>query len=103
MTFTFLQAAPQGGSGVGTLLFMVGFFAIFYFFMIRPQMKKSKEQRKFQEGVKIGDRVMTLGGIHGEVIETDETTVVIILDQGRMRIEKAGLSATKQVAEGAGQ
>ena len=103
MTFTFLQAAPQGGSGVGTLLFMVGFFAIFYFFMVRPQMKKSKEQRKFQEGVKIGDRVMTLGGIHGEVIETDETTVVIKLDQGRMRIEKAGLSATKQVAEGAGQ
>jgi preprotein translocase subunit YajC len=103
MTFTLLQAAPQGGSGMGTLLFMVGFFAIFYFFMIRPQMKKAKEQRKFQEGVKIGDRVMTLGGIHGEVIETDETTVVIKLDQGRMRIEKAGLSATKEVTEGAGK
>ncbi len=99
MNFTLLQAAPQGGSGMGTLLFMVGFFAIFYFFMIRPQMKKAKEQRKFQEGVKIGDRIMTLGGIHGEVIETDETTVVIKLDQGRMRIEKAGLSATKEVSE----
>jgi len=40
MNFTLLQAAPQGGSGMGTLLFMVGFFAIFYFFIIRPQMKK---------------------------------------------------------------
>jgi preprotein translocase subunit YajC len=99
MTITFLQAQNQG-SGMGTLLFMVGFFAIFYFFMIRPQMKKSKEQRKFQEGVKIGDKVMTLGGIHGEVIETDETSVIIKLDQGRMRIEKAGLSATKEVSEG---
>ena len=99
MTITLLQAQGQDG-GMGTLLFMVGFFAIFYFFMIRPQMKKAKEQRKFQEGVKIGDRVMTIGGIHGEVIETDETTVVIKLDQGRMRIEKAGLSATKQVSEG---
>jgi preprotein translocase subunit YajC len=99
MTITLLQAQGQDG-GMGTLLFMVGFFAIFYFFMIRPQMKKAKEQRKFQEGVKIGDRVMTIGGIHGEVIETDETSVVIKLDQGRMRIEKAGLSATKQVSEG---
>jgi len=99
MTITLLQAQGQDG-GMGTLLFMVGFFAIFYLVMIRPQMKKAKEQRKFQEGVKIGDRVMTIGGIHGEVIETDETTVVIKLDQGRMRIEKAGLSATKQVSEG---
>jgi preprotein translocase subunit YajC len=98
MTITFLQAQSQGG-GMGTLIFMVGFFAIFYFFMIRPQMKKAKDQRKFQEGVKVGDRVMTIGGIHGEVIETDETTVVIKLDQGRMRIEKAGLSATKEVSE----
>lgn len=99
MTITLLQAQGQGG-GMGTLLFMVGFFAIFYFFMIRPQMKKAKEQRKFQEAAKIGDRVMTIGGIHGEIIETDETTVVIKLDQGRMRIEKAALSATKQVSEG---
>jgi preprotein translocase subunit YajC len=99
MTITLLQAQSQGG-GMGTLLFMVGFFAIFYFFMIRPQMKKAKEQRKFQEAVKIGDRIMTIGGIHGEVIETDETTVVIKLDQGRMRIQKAALSATNEVVEG---
>lgn len=99
MTITLLQAQGAEG-GMGTLLFMIGFFAIFFIFMIRPQMKKAKEQRKFQEGVKIGDRVMTIGGIHGEIIETDETTVVIKLDQGRMRIEKAALSATKQVSEG---
>jgi preprotein translocase subunit YajC len=98
MTITILQAQGQDG-GMGTLLFMVGFFAIFYFFMIRPQMKKAKDQRKFQEAAKIGDRVMTIGGIHGEIIETDETTVVIKLDQGRMRIEKAALSPSKQVSE----
>jgi preprotein translocase subunit YajC len=102
MTSTLLQAQGQGG-GMGTLLFMVGFFAIFYFFMIRPQMKKTKEQRKFQEAIKVGDRVMTMGGIHGEVIETEETSVVIKLDQGRMRIEKAGLSGAKEVTEGQGK
>lgn len=101
MTSTFLQASGAGGSATSTLIFMVGFFAIFYFFMIRPQMKKAKEQRKFQENVKIGDKVMTAGGIHGEVIEVDETTVVMKLDQGRMRVEKAGLSADQRLSENA--
>lgn len=101
MISIFLQAQGQSqGTQWQTLLFMGGFFAIFYFFMIRPQMKRAKEQRKFQEGVKIGDKVMTGGGIHGEVIEVEERTVVIKLDQGRMRIEKAGLSNTGTVTEG---
>ncbi len=96
-----LQAAPAPqGSGWSTLLFFGGFFAIFYFFMIRPQMKKAKEQRKFQEGVKVGDKVMTGGGIHGEVVEVDERTVVMKIDQGRMRIEKAGLTNTGAITEG---
>ncbi len=85
---------------MGTLLFMVGFFAIFYFFMIRPQMKKAKEQRKFQEAVQIGDKVMTIGGIHGEILELHETSVVIKIDQGRLRIERSALSADKTVSEG---
>jgi len=85
---------------MGTLLFMVGFFAIFYFFMIRPQMKKAKEQRKFQEAVQIGDKVMTIGGIHGEILELHETSVVLKIDQGRMRIERAALSVDKTVSEG---
>lgn len=93
-----LQA--QGGGSMGNLLFIVGFFAIFYFFMIRPQMKKAKEQRKFQEAVTIGDKVMTIGGIHGEIIELHETSVVIKIDQGRMRIERSALSADKSVTEG---
>jgi preprotein translocase subunit YajC len=93
-----LQA--QSGGSMGTLLFMVGFFAIFYFFMIRPQMKKAKEQRKFQEAVQIGDKVMTIGGIHGEILELHETSVVIKIDQGRLRIERSALSADKTVSEG---
>jgi len=92
MTSIFLQAAPQGGSSIGSMLFLVGFFAIFYFFMIRPQMKRAKEQRKFQEGIKVGDKVIANGVIHGEVLELDERTAVIKIDQGRMRVEKAGLS-----------
>ena len=99
MTITFLQAQSQGG-GMGTLIFMVGFFAIFYFFMIRPQMKKAKEAKKFQDSIAVGDKIVTVGGIHGKVVEVDDTTVVIGLDQGRMRIEKAALSADRTVVEG---
>jgi preprotein translocase subunit YajC len=98
MTSILLQAS--GGSSATTLIFMVGFFAIFYFFMIRPQMKRAKEQKLFQAGVAVGNKVVTAGGIHGEVIEVDETTVVLKLDQGRMRIAKAALNADGQVTEG---
>lgn len=98
MTSILLQAQAQGG-GATTLIFMVGFFAIFYFFMIRPQMKRAKEQRKFQQAADVGDRVMTGGGIHGEIIEVDEKTVVIKLDQGRMRVEKSALSSNNVVTE----
>jgi preprotein translocase subunit YajC len=98
---TLLQSTPAAGGGGGmTMLFMVGFFAIFYFFMIRPQMKKAKEQKKMQEALKVGDKVMTIGGIHGEVIELDETTIIMKLDQGRMRIERSAISADKTVTEG---
>lgn len=97
MTHFFLQA---GGGGASTLIFMIGFFAIFYFFMIRPQMKRAKEQRKFQSEVKVGDRVMTVGGIYGEIVEVGDTDVVMKLDQGRMRIQKAALSKDNQITEG---
>jgi len=92
----FLQA--QGGGDWTMLAMMGGMFVIMYFFMIRPQMKKAKEAKKYQDGIQIGDKVVTLGGIHGKVIEVDDTTIVLSLDQGRMRIEKAALSADKRVA-----
>ena len=94
-----LQAQQQGG-GAGLLIMMVGMFAIMYFFMIRPQMKRMKEAKKFQESIQVGDKIVTTGGIHGKVTEVGETDVVISLDQGRMRVEKAALSADRKVTEG---
>jgi preprotein translocase subunit YajC len=98
-----LLEGQTGGDFSGMLIMMGGMFVIMYFFMIRPQMKKAKEAKKFQESIAVGDKVMTLGGIHGKVLEVDETTVVIGLDQGRMRVEKAGLAADKRVAVDAEQ
>jgi len=96
-----LQAPGQGQESIMPMIMMMGgMFIIMYFFMIRPQMKKAKEAKKFQDSIAVGDKIVTVGGIHGKVIEVDETTVVIGLDQGRMRIEKAALSADRTVVEG---
>ncbi|MFN9392125.1 MAG: preprotein translocase subunit YajC, partial [Flavobacteriales bacterium] len=78
----------------------VGMFAIMYFFMIRPQMKRMKEAKKYQDSIQIGDKVVSTGGIHGKVVEVGDTDVVVSLDQGRMRIEKAALSPDRKVTEG---
>jgi preprotein translocase subunit YajC len=91
-----LQDQGAGG-GMSMLIMMGGMFIIMYFFMIRPQMKKAKEAKKFQDSLEIGDKVMTLGGIHGKIVEIGETDVVMAIDQGRLRIEKAGISPNKQM------
>ncbi len=98
MTTTILL---QAGFGLQQLLPLGLIVLVMYFFMIRPQMKKMKEAKKFQEAVQVGDKVVTVGGIHGKVVEVGEKDIVMALDQGRMRVEKAALSADKTVSEGA--
>lgn len=100
MKLFFLQGTNQGGSSFGFLLLMGGMFLIMYFFMIRPQIKRAKEARKFQESLQVGDKVVTIGGIHGKVIEIGDTDMVIGLDNGRMRIEKSAVAHDKRVTEG---
>ena len=86
-------AAKQGGqSGYSSLIFMLAIVAVFYFFMIRPQIKKSKEQRKFIAELQKGDKVLTVGGIHGKIVEVQETTFTVEVESGaRMRIEKSAV------------
>jgi len=67
---------------------------VFYLFFIRPQMRKSKEQRKFREALKKGDKVVSIGGIHGKVIEVGEKTVTMdVGNQVKMTFEKSAISA----------
>lgn len=78
MNATFLLQAG-GGSAATPLIFMVGMFAVMYFFMIRPQQKKAKEQRKWVDELKKGDKVVTVSGMHGVVSQiTPENPVVVI-------------------------
>ena len=92
---TIFLMQPQPGTEanpLGSLLPLILVIAVFYFFMIRPQMKKQKEVRLFREGIKKGDKVLTVGGIYGKVVEVKDTTVLLeIADGVKIKVDKAGL------------
>ncbi len=86
-----LQASPQ----VTQLILFGGIFVVFYFFMIRPQQKKAKETKKFIEELKAGDKVVTIGGLHGSIVSIREKTVVVEVDAAkgvRVVFEKTAIS-----------
>ena len=79
-----LQAQAQGGGSMGFLIMMVAIFAIMWFFMIRPQQKKLKEIRKFQNSLQEGSKVVTGGGVYGTVkhINLEQNTVDVEVARG---------------------
>jgi len=103
LNYILLMAAPEGGEQANPFITFLPFILIivvFYFFMIRPQMKKSKEQRKFRESLKKGDKIITIGGIHGKIVEEQETTFTIEVEgQVRLRIEKSAVAMNGQTIE----
>ena len=60
--------------------------------MIRPQMKKNKEAKKFRESIAKGDKVVTIGGIHGKIFEVNDTTIVVDTGSGKIKFEKSAIS-----------
>src|SRR5947207_4358446 len=88
-----LQAAP-GGGGFGQIMFLILIIVVFYFFMIRPQMKKAKTERQFRETLQKGAKVVTIGGIHGKIIEVNTTTFMLEIDTNvKVRVEKSAIAA----------
>ncbi len=87
----FLQAAG-GGLNMGMMIPMVLIIVVFYFFMIRPQVKKQKDQKKYVEELKKGDKVVTTAGIHGRIIDANETTFLVEVDNGKIRFDKSAIS-----------
>ncbi|MGL4293108.1 MAG: preprotein translocase subunit YajC [Bacteroidales bacterium] len=84
-----LQAGGSANGGVMNIVFIVAIVAIFYFFMIRPQSKRQKEIKKFREGLKTGDQVITAGGIYGKIKEVkDDSIILTIADGVSIRISK---------------
>jgi preprotein translocase subunit YajC len=83
---------------------LVLIIVVFYFFMIRPQLKKSKDQKKFRENLKVGDKIVTIGGIHGKISDVQETTFMITVEGGvKLKIEKNAVSMDSSSLIGAEQ
>jgi preprotein translocase subunit YajC len=95
---TLAMGAPPGGSqGQGGGMMMIGYmaiiFALFYFMMIRPQMKKEKERKKMIAEIKTGDRVVFSGGILGSVANVKEQTFVIkIADNVKIEVARGAVA-----------
>lgn len=92
MLTIFLQAAPAGGSSPMMLVMMGVMFVGFYFLMIRPQMKKQKQEKSFQETLKVGARVVLTSGLHGRIAQVQDDGFVIETLSGKLKFEKAAVS-----------
>jgi preprotein translocase subunit YajC len=76
-----------------TIALWVGVLAVMYFFMIRPQQQKQKDQKNFVNNLKKGDSVVTIGGVHGKIASVEATTVVVEVDRGvKLTFEKSAIS-----------
>lgn len=89
-----LQAAPPPGGGMMPIFLMVGMFVVMYFFMIRPQAKKAKEQKKFADSMTAGEQIVTTAGIHARINRANEDgTLQIEIARGSfMTIERSAVS-----------
>lgn len=93
--FILLGMTPQGGEEGNVLmqfLPLILIIVVFYFFMIRPQMKRQKEMKKFRENLEKGDKVVTTGGIYGKIAEVKEQAVLLeIAENIKIKVDKNGL------------
>ena len=91
---TLVIALQQQGApgGMANILLIVAMVAVFYFFMIRPQMKRQKELKNFRESLKKGDKVVTTGGIYGKVLEMGDYYIMMEVEgQNRLKVDKSAV------------
>ncbi|HJV44282.1 MAG TPA: preprotein translocase subunit YajC [Bacillota bacterium] len=91
--FELAEGATAGGGFLGSVLPLVLMFAIFYFLLIRPQQKKQKQRNSMLSELKKGDKVVTIGGIHGTIVELKEDTAILKISEAtRITIERGAIN-----------
>lgn len=89
-----LQAA---GGGLGSFLPLLLIIVVMYFFFFRPQIKRQREEKKFQQEIAKGMRVVTNSGIHGKILSIDESTIVLESENSRLKIDRSAVN--KQMSQ----
>jgi preprotein translocase subunit YajC len=105
LALSLLMAAPEGGSPTGGAAFLqfvpfIAIIAIFYFLIIRPQNKKQKDTQRMLDALKKGDRVVTIGGIHG-IIQTvrDHSVILKVDDNVKLEFNRSAISSVEAKEE----
>lgn len=88
-----LLQTETAASGYSSLIFLALLVAMFYFLLIRPQRTRAKKQTEMASSLVIGDRVQTFGGVHGIVDSMDDDSVVLRLEDGKMRISRRAIGS----------
>jgi len=104
LNFLTTSAATAETAGMGSMLFpLILMFVFLYFFMIRPENKRKKEAEEMRNSVKTGDKIVTIGGITGTVVNVKDARIVIETgaDQVRIELEKWAISTNETAAEAA--
>lgn len=97
-----LQASPVGSNTTGTILMMVGFAVIFYFFMIRPQMARQKKEKQFRDTLKKDDKIITVGGVYGRIVAIEDNTILVEIDKDvKVRMERSAIRSYATPPSGA--
>ncbi len=104
LAFIFSMAQPAGAgtpsNPLVTFLPLIAVFVVFYFFMIRPQMKKQKELNNYRKELKRGDKVITTGGIYGRVYEVKENSITLeVGGDVKLRVDKNAVLKDPSVDE----
>jgi preprotein translocase subunit YajC len=95
MNHLFLMAGQEGQSPYGSLIFLGLIIVVFYFFMIRPQIKRQKEAQKFRNSLQKGDKVISSGGIYGIITEVHDTYLMVEIDSNvKVKIDKGSIVAS---------
>jgi preprotein translocase subunit YajC len=96
MQTVLLQAAPAaptpGGGGIEMIVLIAGLVGIMYFMMIRPQQKRAKKEKQFRASIKEGDKVVTIGGMHGKVDRVDGDTIIVVADNSKLRFDRSAIA-----------
>lgn len=85
------QETPGGTGGWFNIVFLALLVGVFYFLIIRPQRRRSQQQRQMAESLDVGDEVRTIGGIHGVVVSLNDDSVVLKVEDGQIRVSKRAI------------
>lgn len=85
--------AQEGASPYSSLIFLALMIGVFYFLIIRPQRRRAKAQQELSSSLVPGQEIRTIGGIHGTVVSVDDDSVVLRVEEGRLRVARRAIGS----------